>query len=278
MSVLVVGARGAVGGGVVRGLLERGVEVVATSRRPEQLDLPASVRTAAADHDEPTSLTPALVGVDRVFLYADTSDPEGLLAVVAAAGVRHVVLLSSSAVTFPGAHDDFNGARFLRVEAAARASGLEHTFLRPGAFAANAAHWSWSVRRGTPVPLPYPDAVQAPVHERDVADVAVAALTGDSLTGCAPVLTGPERLTLRQQVDVLGQVVGRPTGVHEQTEEEAFALLSQHVPEVWARQLIGDWRRAVGTAPALSAEYERITGRRPRPFRTWVEDNVALFR
>lgn len=278
MSVLVVGASGAVGGAVVAGLREHGVAVRATSRTPQKLVLPGEVQVFAADLNQPASFGAALDGVDRVFIYADLDEPEALSAAFVEAGVRHVVLLSSSSVTFPGASDDFNGSRFIRVERAIESSGVAHTFLRPGGFASNAARWSWGVRGDSAVPLPYPEAVQVPVHERDIADVAVVALTGDALIGKAPILTGPERLTLRQQVDTIAAVIGRPVEVIEQTEAESSTMLSQYVPDVWVRQIIKDWREAVGATPAVSHDYERITGKPPRTFRTWVEDHAELFR
>lgn len=278
MSVLVVGASGAVGGLIVAGLLEHAERVRATSRRPQKLSLPAHVDVRAADLDDPPTLAPALDGVDRVFLYADVGNPEAVVAQLALAEIRHVVLLSSSSVTLPGAEEDFNGARFLRVERAIESSGLSYTFLRPGGFAGNASRWSWSVRGDSPVPLPYPDAVQVPIHEADIADVAVIALTGNTLVNAAPVLTGPQRLTLREQVETIGAVIGRTVSVIEQTEAEAVAMLSQHVPEVWVTQIISDWRKAVGTAPEISHEYTRITGQPSRTFRTWVGDHIELFR
>ena len=278
MSILVVGASGAVGGAVVAGLLDRGERVRATSRTPQKLALPAEVEVFAADLDDPGSFTEALTGVERVFLYADLAEPEALLAVFAASGVRHVVVLSSSSVTLPGAAEDFNGSRFLRVEEAVARSGLAYTFLRPGGFASNAARWSWGVKGESAVPLPYPDAVQAPLHEQDIADVAVVALTTDALVGAAPVLTGPERLTLREQVALIGDVIGRPVTVVEQTEAESSAMLSRFVPEVWVRQIIKDWREAVGATPPISDEYTRITGRPSRTFRAWVVDHADLFR
>ncbi|GAA2585832.1 hypothetical protein GCM10009862_26120 [Microbacterium binotii] len=45
-------------------------------------------------------------------------------------------------MTLPGAADDFNGGRFLRIQRAVEESGLAYTFLRPGGFASNAARWS----------------------------------------------------------------------------------------------------------------------------------------
>jgi uncharacterized protein YbjT (DUF2867 family) len=278
MSILVVGASGAVGGAVVAGLLDRGERVRATSRTPEKLTLPTEVEVFAADLDDPASFSEALTGVERVFLYADLADPEALLAAFASAGVRHVVVLSSSSVTFPAAAEDFNGSRFLRVEEAVVRSGLAYTFLRPGGFASNAARWSWGVKGESAVPLPYPDAVQVPIHEQDIADVAVVALTTDALVGAAPVLTGPERLTLREQVALIGDVIGRPVAVIEQTEAESSAMLSRFVPEVWVRQIIKDWREAVAATPPISDEYTRITGRSSRTFRGWVVDHTDLFR
>lgn len=278
MAVLVVGASGAIGGAVVAGLLEEGVDVRASSRTPEKLSLPAQVQVFAADLNVPASFAAVLKGVDRVFLYADLEEPGALIGAFAAAGVRHVVLLSSSSVTFPGAAADFNGSRFLRVEQAIEQSELAFTFLRPGGFASNAARWSWGVKGESAVPLPYPDAVQMPIHEQDIADVAVIALTGETLVGQSPVLTGPARLTLREQVATIGDVIDRPVAVIEQTEAESTAMLSQYVPEVWVRQIVKDWREAVGTTPSISDEYSRITGRPSRTFRTWVEDNAHLFR
>lgn len=278
MPVLVVGASGAVGSAVVEGLLARGAEVRATSRTPEKLSLPERVEVFAADLNDPASFVAALEGVERVFLYADLTEPEALLATVAAAAVRHVVLLSSSSAVSPGAAEDFNGSRFLGIERAIEESGLAYTFLRPCGFASNAARWSWGVRGDSTVPLPYPDAVQTPIHEQDIADVAVIALTGDALTGRAPVLTGPERLTLREQVATIGDVIGRTVSVIEQTEAESAAMLSEHVPEVWVRQIIKDWREAVGADATVSDEYTRITGRPARTFHTWVADHIDLFR
>lgn len=277
MSVVVVGASGAVGGAVVAGLLQQGVQVVATSRQPQRLALPEQVRTVAADFNDPGSFSSALAGARQLFLYADLDHPEAFLQTVVAAGVEHVVLLSSSAVTFRDAADDFNAGRFLRVEGAIKASGLQYTFLRPGGFASNAARWSYSIKAAGVVPLPYPEAVQTPIHEHDIADVAVAALTGKIPAGQAPVLTGPQRLTLREQVDTIADVIGRPLSVVQQTEEESSTMLSQHLPAVWVRQILKDWRQAVDTTPAISQETTRITGRPARTFASWVSDHAHLF-
>lgn len=277
MSVLVVGASGAIGGAVVRGLLALGIEVRASSRTPEKLNLPDRVRLFSADLDDPASFISAVEGVERVFLYSDLHAPKPLMEVFLEAGVRHVVLLSSSSVTSADAAEDFNGSRFLRVEEAIKDSSLAYTFLRPGGFASNASRWNWGIKAQGAVSLPYPEAVQVPIHEQDIADVAVLALTSEELIGTTPILTGPERLTLRQQVETIGAVTGQDVAVIQQTEAESEEMLSHYVPEVWVHQILKDWRKAVGTTPLVSDEYERLIGRPSRSFRTWVEDNADLF-
>jgi uncharacterized protein YbjT (DUF2867 family) len=64
-------------------------------------------------------------------------------------------------------------------------------------------------------------AARSPVHERDVAAVAVRALTGSGHDGAKHVLTGPEMLIKAEQVRAIGEAIGRPLRFEEGTAEEA---------------------------------------------------------
>ena len=87
------------------------------------------------------------------------------------------------------------------IERLIETSGLQWTFLRPGMFAANARFW-WApqIRAGDVVRWPYLAAPTAPIHERDIAAVAVRALCEDGHAGAEYVLTGPQSLTQFEQV------------------------------------------------------------------------------
>src|SRR5262249_42719379 len=89
-------------------------------------------------------------------------------------------------------------------------TGLQWTFLLPGMFAANARTW-WApqIRCGYVVRWPYAAAPTAPIHERDIAAVAVRALREPGHEGAEYVLTGPESLSQRAQVNTIGEVIGR---------------------------------------------------------------------
>ena len=68
--ILVTGATGTVGRELVAELARRGGKVRALSRRPPAATFPADVETVSADLGRPETLTPALAGVERVFVLA----------------------------------------------------------------------------------------------------------------------------------------------------------------------------------------------------------------
>src|SRR5262249_45417669 len=127
------------------------------------------------------------------------------------------------------------------IERLIEASGLGWTFLRPGMFAANALTW-WApqIRAGDVVRWPYADAPTAPIHEQDIAAVAVRALIEAGHDGAEYVMTGPQSLTQREQVETIGEVIGRSLRFEELSPEEARrelpfpAPVSKMLMDAWA--------------------------------------------
>ncbi len=94
--VLVVGAAGLVGRAVVAELLRLARPVRALVRRPPPTAFPPGVEVVVGNLTEPDPLTPALAGVEAVFLVW-AAGPATVSAVVArlARSVSRVVFLSS---------------------------------------------------------------------------------------------------------------------------------------------------------------------------------------
>ncbi len=278
--VLVTGATGRIGGEVVAGLVAAGAEVRALTRRPAAARLPAGVDVVAGDLTVPESLEAGLDEVDAVFLV--WAAPAGTApAVVArlAARARRIVLLSSPHRTPHPFFQQPNALRALhaQLDDLVAASGVAWTILRPGMFASNALFW-WGpqIRAGDVVRWPYGAAETAPIHERDVADVAVRALCDDAHAGDDYVLTGPASLSQAAQVHTIGEVLGRTLRFEEMSPEEAPRELGW--PPAVAGMLLGAWRAALGQPAYVTDTIERVTGHPARTFRAWAAEHAAAFR
>ncbi|MEY2604906.1 MAG: hypothetical protein QOH31_2715 [Verrucomicrobiota bacterium] len=168
------------------------------------------VEIAVGDLRQPAALEQALRGVDRVFLVVlDMGGQQDKNVVEAAArvGVKHVVKLSTLNAGRPRLQlDRWHYAK----EELIRSSHLAWTFLRAGQFMSNALRWAGTIKEQSKVYFPGGTGTVAPIHPGDIAAVAAAALIESGHESQAYELTGPELLTVAEQVEILARVVGRP--------------------------------------------------------------------
>lgn len=292
MAILVTGATGSVGRLVVEGLVRAGERVRALTRRPHAVTLPNGVQVVHGDLTAPETLREPLRGAEKLYLFPEASTAEEVVARAKDAGVRRIVVLSSGAVT-----GGFDTEFHLPVERAVEASGLEWTHVRPGEFALNKL-WLWgpSIRRESVVRDPLPDVGWYPTHERDIADVATAALLEDGHSGKAYTFGGPELISHREQVRAIASAIGREIGFE--------VVLPERAREIYRAQggfaadnadmLLGftDYAGHNEADPAERAheveellaqvpeEYtaEQVTGRPGRTFAEWARDHAEDFR
>lgn len=276
MTTLVTGARGNIGSRVLRRLHAAGHDLRASARTPGDLTVPAGVDAVELDLGRPETFDTALKGVDRAFLYAEPAAARDLFEAAARAGVRHVVLLSSDTVSGPAAATDPLALHHAAVEDALTASAVPGTVLRPGAFAGNALGWSHAVAAGQAVRIPFPDAHTAPVHEDDIADVAVVALGDRSYAGRTLTFSGPRSLTFRQQLATIGALLGRPIPIHELTKDQAVKEMGRFMPPPVLASLLDQWSAAVDR-PAEVHDVKAVTGRPARTFEQWAREHLDAF-
>ncbi|RLK53983.1 NAD(P)H-binding protein [Actinokineospora cianjurensis] len=277
---LVTGATGTVGRLVVDQLIAAGHAVRALTRDPARARLPAAVEVVGGDLALPGTVEPALRGVSALFLFPAPGTARPVLRAAGELGVHRVVLLSSSAVEYRHAGADNAIVAYHReIEHEVEQSGLEWTLVRPGAFATNARQWAPQIRAGDVVRGPFAEAEMAPIHERDIADVATRALLAPGHGGARYTLTGPESLTQAEQVSRIGACLGRPVRYEEVPREAAGRLMIQNgVPADVVAMTLRFQAELVGVRARVSSTVEDITGHPPRTFDQWVADHLADFR
>jgi uncharacterized protein YbjT (DUF2867 family) len=282
--VLVIGATGNVGREVVSQLAVTTTEVRALTRNPHATRFPPHVEVMHGDLTAPETLDECLKGVDAIFLV--WSAPPSTVAPVLeriAKNARRVVFLSSPHKTahpfFQAGQPNPMSALHAQIERLIETSGLEWTFLRPGMFAANARSW-WAsqIRAGDVVRWPYASAATAPIHEQDIAAVAVRALCEDGHAGAEYVLTGPQSLSQAEQVYTIGNVIGRSLRMEEISPDDARRECLSQMPLFVANMLLNAWAAALGQPALVTSIVEEVTGTPARTFLEWATDHAADFR
>lgn len=279
MSYLITGATGTIGRHIVNQLLAMGAAVHALSRKPDQANLPAAVKTFKGDLAGSDLQEGAFKDVKSMFLFPAYGDIKPFLGKAKAAGVEHIVVLSSlaAAAEFPR---DLNSPSYLHhraIEQAVESSGIAYTFLRPGSFANNLRFWSHTIKTAKAVYGPYPQSAQALIHEADVAAVAVAALTTAGHNGATYALSGPESLTQADQLKTIGAALGQELTYCTITPKQFTQSMSQFMPAGVIKMMLDYWSDTVEQPDVVRPAVEQIMGRPGRTLAQWATDHISDF-
>lgn len=271
MTYLVTGATGKAGREVVARLQRGGHPVRALTRDARRAGL-AGVEVVEGDLTRPETLETAFKGVTGVHLltiggddYATLTTGPEIVRLAAEAGVRRISVL-------------WNGF-WGPVEQAVATSGLEWTVLEATDFYANTFTWAERLRTSGLLDEPYADVPTAGVDEADVGAVSAAVLTSEGHGGQRYTVTGPEVLSPRDKLRILGDAVGQRFTFDELTRQQALDRYSAAGMDPEMAEFLLDWH---GNPPAaatrVSPVVERLLGRPPRAFASWAAENAASFR
>jgi uncharacterized protein YbjT (DUF2867 family) len=276
--IVVVGGTGRVGRQVVTQLTKSGRPVRSVSRGLNPGGLPPGAEAARGDLADPASLEAHLRDAQSLFLLWPFTSAEvtaGLAPKVAEIAARHVTrVVYLSAQPAADRPDSF----WALVEGAIEESGAEWTFLRPTGFAANTLMWADQIRSGDVVRWPFGAAGRALIDERDIASVAVRALTEDGHAGARYVLSGPEVLTQAEQLAAIGEAIGRDLTWEELPKQAAVeALAAAWGDRGFAEGAVNAWEWFVDHPETVTPTVSDITGAPARRFADWAAANAAAF-
>jgi uncharacterized protein YbjT (DUF2867 family) len=262
---LLIGGTGKTGRRVADRLTTRGLAVRIGSR---------SGQPAFDWNADPSTWAPLLRGVTAAYVtyYPDLAFPGAadsirtFAQIAEEAGVRRLVLLSG------------RGEEEAEVsEQGIRHSGVEWTVVRSTWFAQDFnEHFllppvlSGVIALPTDVPEPFVDL-------EDVADVVVAALTGDGHHGMTYELTGPQLVTFSEAAALISAASGRPVRFERVTPQECTSrMVAQGVPPDEAEALTDLFARILdGRNAHVTDDVKRVTGRAARRFADYVQTTAA---
>ena len=281
MAYLVTGATGNIGGRVVERLLAKGERPRVFVRDGEKARERYADRVDVflGDLADSASLSRALDGIEVVFLA--TAGPElavmdGAATLAAkSAGARLLVKLSTYDVT----QQVGTGLWHAAGEAAIRASGIGFTFVQPSGFMDNFLYWARSIRTEGVVRSMTADGTIPFIHSDDIADVAVACMTIPEHQGRSLPITGPEALSFAQMTAKIGAAIGRPLRFEATSEDEArLQQVAWGAPSPLVEARLSIFRAIrEGRLAELTAEVERVLGRKPTTFDQWAREHAAAF-
>jgi len=283
-TILVLGATGNIGSQVVQQLAATGANTRAAVRSLSKADAlkAANVSFVEMDVNKPETVEAAFVGVEKVFLLTPPFPNmaeiiANLVEAAKQAGVKYIVKQSGLGTgTKPAMLLGWHHEGEKTIEA----SGIPFTFLRPNSFMQNYSNTSGrTIKSQSAFFKPMGDAKVSLVDVRDIAAVAVAALTQSGHEGKAYDITGSEALSNQEIAEIISNVVGRKINYVDVSDDQASqGMKAAGMPEVLVDAFIELNRiQRDGHASAVSPVVEQVTGKKPISFEQFARDYAVAF-
>ncbi len=287
MTILVTGATGKLGSVVVESLLKRGLagQLAVSVRNPARASAyqDRGIDVRQGDFDDPSSLTQAFAGVDKILIISADGDNETRIrqhktAVRAAqeAGVRFIAYTSISNAS----HNTLGLAEVHRAtEEAIRATGIPYAFLRNNWYLENELGFVQAAMAGAPITTSAGKGRIGWALRADYAQAAAAVMAGSGHENAIYELSG-HLASYDDFAGALGQVLGHPVQV-EHVDDAAYgqSLTGAGLPGFLVQIFVGNTGKIREGALAVeSHDFQKLLGRPATPMREALEKLVVPLR
>jgi len=274
--ILVTGAPGNVGSEVVKGLIGKAAfRIGAYNVESARTAFGSDQAIVRFDFLDSATYGAAFAGIETMFLVRPPAlsnvkrDIAPALIAAQQAGVKHIVFLSLQGV------EQNRIVPHYKIEKLILELGFAYTFLRASFFMQNLSTTHLTeIRDKGVIGVPVGRARTSFIDVRDIAAVAVYALTEDGHTNKIYTLTGSEALDYYQVSQTMTDVLGRPV---RYTNPSVIGFLRNQLaagrPLGFSVVMAGLYTiTRFGNAKDVTPDVRRVLGREPIPFRQFVHD------
>lgn len=282
--ILISGATGTNGREIAKLLSAAGVPtraLVRSEKAARSLSLPG-VQTVLGDFGNPASLEVGLKGVERALLltpFVEDQEPlqAAFIAAAGRAGVRHVVKFSCLGADAGSMTTLFR--QHGRGEEILKASGLAWTLLRPNSFMQNFLGSAATIAQGG-LYAPMDEAAVSFVDARDIAAVAVRALTESGHEGKTYEITGSAALSHDQIAAILTETLGQTVAFTSVSPGQFRESMLQFGVPVWAADSLNGLYAAyrAGAGETVTDAVREVTGKTPIPFEQFAREHATALK
>jgi uncharacterized protein YbjT (DUF2867 family) len=284
--IFIIGGTGKVGQELLKQLAAKNVKAKVLVRSAEKAETVKmlGLEPVQGDFTNPSGFAAALSGVDTLFLLTTNHSAEkwaaeeiAVIDTAKQAGVKKVVLLSAV-----GSNPDSPlslGQAHAKSEEHLKRSGLAYTILQPGGFMQNFLNQLPTIKQGA-IYGNYKDGKMAFIDARDIAAVAVAALTEQGHEGKTYVITGGEAVSYPEVAAKLTALIGKPVHYVDVPAESVIqGMTKAGFPEWLAKDLskMGEFV-ASGHAGSTTDVVEKIAKKKPFTVDQFLHDHAAAFK
>ncbi|MCC7446443.1 MAG: SDR family oxidoreductase [Anaerolineae bacterium] len=280
-TILVTGAPGNVGSEVVKGLIGKAAfQIGAYNVESTRKAFGSDQDIVRFDFLDSATYGPAFARIEAMFLVRPPAlsnvkrDIAPALIAAQQAGVKHIVFLSLQGV------EQNRIVPHYKIEKLILELGFAYTFLRASFFMQNLSTTHLAeIRDKSEIGVPVGRAKTSFIDVRDIAAVAVRALTEDGHANKIYTLTGSEALDYYQVSQTMTDVLGRPV---RYTNPSVIGFLRDQLaagrPLGYSVVMAGLYTiTRLGNAKDVTGDVSRILGREPIPFRQFVHDYQACW-
>jgi len=278
--ILITGAPGNVGTEVVYGLQRLGVpfRIGAFHVESARTTFGADADIVPFDFLQPETYENAFAGVEQLFLVRPPAlsnvarDIAPAIQSAIAAGVKHIVFLSIQGV------ENNRVVPHYKIEQAVLETGIDYTFLRASFFMQNLSTTHRAeIRDEHKIIVPVGDAKTSFIDVRDIASVAVLALTDDAHRNQKYTLTGGEALDYYQVAEKLSQALSQPI-TYMRPSVNTFLRRQKKHGQKFGYSLVVTALYTItrlGNAKTVTDDVMRLLGRAPISFDQFAHDYAS---